>query len=226
MASSHGGKKMWCIPKLTDEFLERMYDVLTLYERSYDPKLPVVCLDEKCVELRGDIRKPLRKKGGLYRDHEYQRQGTANVFVMTEPKGGRHYGRVTKRRTNADFAQAMKFLAERYPDAVTIHLVMDNLSTHTERALIHRFGEKIGRRLWARFTVHYTPKHASWLNQAEIMIGALSRTALGGRIPDIDALRRRVTPFFRNRRRDAWTISWGFTCKNAKAWVRTFLDEH
>lgn len=203
-----------------------MYTVLRLYERRYDPQRPVVCLDEKCVELRGDVRKPLRKKGCVYRDHEYSRQGTANVFVMTEPKGGRHYGRVTKRRTKADFADAMKFLAARYPDTITIHVVMDNLNTHTEKALIERFGEQRGRRLWGRFTVHYTPKHASWLNQAEIMIGALNRTALGGRIPDIASLRRRVTPFFRNRRRDGWTISWGFTCEKARAWVKTLLDEH
>ena len=203
-----------------------MYAIVRLYERPYDPKLPVVCLDEKCVELRGDVRKPLRRKGRTYRDHEYQRQGTANVFVMTEPKGGRHYGRVTKRRTKADFASAMTFLAARYPDAITIHLVMDNLSTHTETALMDTLGEQDGRHLWARFTIHYTPTHASWLNQAEITIGALNRTALGGRLPDINALRQRVTPFFRNRRRSGWTISWGFTCKRAKLWVRTFLDEH
>lgn len=203
-----------------------MFALLQLYERTYDPLLPVVCLDEKCVELRDDVRKPLRRKGQTYRDHEYQRQGTANVFVMTEPKGGRHFGRVSKRRTSLDFAQALRFLAARYPNATTIHLVMDNLSTHSENALIKSLGERKGRHLWARFTVHFTPTHASWLNQAEIAIGALTRTALGGRIPDIHDLRGRVTPFFRNRRREEWTISWGFTCKKAKEWVKSFLDEH
>jgi transposase len=216
MASSHGGKKMWCIPKLDTKFLERMFDILAVYEQPYDPLLPVVCLDEKCVELRDDVRKPLRRKGRTYRDHEYQRQGTANVFVMTEPKGGRHYGRVTKRRASSDFAHALKFLAARYPNAVTIHLVMDNLSTHTEIALIKSFGDTVGRRLWARFTIHYTPVHASWLNQAEIAIGILTRTALGGRIPDLDTLRKRVTPFFRNRRNQRWTNIVGIAkCLNA-----------
>lgn len=217
---------MWCIPKLTAEFLERMYDILDLYEMPYDAKLPVVCLDEKCVELRADVRKPLRKKGCTYTDHEYQRQGTANVFVMTEPKGGRHYGQVTSRRTRHDFARALKFLAGQYPDAITIHLVMDNLSTHTLKALTDAFGQTEGRRLWARFTVHYTPKHASWLNQAEITIGILNRTALTGRIPDVETLTQRVVPFFRNRRKARWTISWGFTSKRAREWVKTFLDEH
>ena len=203
-----------------------MFEILDLYERSYDPLLPVVCLDEKCVELRGDVRKPLRRKGCTYRDHEYQRQGTANVFVMTEPKGGRHYGRVTKRRTSADFAKTLRFVADRYPNAITIHLVMDNLSTHTETALIKSLGETEGRRLWARFTVLHTPVHASWLNQAEIAIGVLARTALGGRIPDLETLRKRVTPLFRNLRKQRWTISWGFTRQKAKKWVATILDKH
>lgn len=217
---------MWCIPTITPQFLERMFELLELYEQEYDPKLPVVCMDEKCVELRGDVRKPLRTKGCTYRDHEYQRQGTANVFVMTEPKGGKHYGRVTKRRTSRDFAGALKFLAARYPEATTIHLVMDNLSTHTENALITTLGRQEGRRLWARFTPHYTPPHASWLNQAEITIGVLTRAALKGRIPDIDALRKRVIPFFNCRRKQGWTISWGFTCKKAKGWLNSFWREH
>ena len=214
------------MPTITPEFLGKMYKILELYERPLDPRFPVVCLDEKCVELRSNKKVPKLSKSGTRIDYEYKRNGTANVFVMTEPKGGRHYGRVTKRRTRHDFAKALQFLAKQYPTAVSIHLVMDNLNTHSEKSLIDAFGKRKGKRLWARFTVHYTPKHASWLNQAEIAICALSRTALQGRIPDITALRRRVTPFFRQRRRTGWTISWGFTCRKARQWVRTFLGQH
>ena len=218
---------MWCIPEIDDEYRARMDDVLSLYEQPYDPQLPVVCLDEKSVELHEDRRTPLQSRSGTRRDHEYVRHGTANIFMMTEPKGGRHYARVTKRRTKRDFAQCLKWLARRYPDAATIHLVMDNLNTHRETALIETYGVKEGRRLWARFTVHYTPKHASWLNQAEIAISVMSRCCLGRRrIPSISRLRNRAIEFWRRRRRESWTIDWRFTREKAKSWLKDFVTEH
>ena len=219
---------MWCVPTLDGEFITRMNDVLDLYERPYDPRLPVVCLDEKSVELH-DEKYPSRRdrKGIVRRDHEYVRRGTANIFVMTEPKGGRHFGRVTSRRRRREFAETLRFLSLRYPDAVTIHLVMDNLNTHTEKSLIETFGDVAGRRLWARFTVHYTPKHASWLNQAEIAIQVMTRCALGKeRIGSLQAVRDRVTPFWAQRRRERWTIDWRFNRKNAQRWLKSFSNQH
>lgn len=219
---------MWCVPTLDDEYIERMNEVLDVYERDYDRKLPVVCLDEKSMELHED-KYPVQRdrKGIVLRDHEYIRRGTANVFVMSEPKGGRHYGRVTRRRKRSDFAQALKFLSCKYKDAITIHLVMDNLNTHNEKSLIETFGETEGRRLWARFTPHYTPKHASWLNQAEIAIQVMTRCALGKqRIASIQTLREQVTGFWAQRRRERWTISWGFTRADADKWFKTFSNQH
>lgn len=218
---------MWCVPTLDDEYKARMCDVLDLYERPVDPQLPVVCLDEKSVELHDDKRPPIRSRSGLRRDHEYIRRGTANIFMLTEPKGGRHYARITRRRTRRDFAHCLRWLQARYPNAITIHLVMDNLNTHTEASLIETFGEVEGRRLWARFTVHYTPKHASWLNQAEIGICVMDRCCLGRtRVATIDALRRIVLPFWAARRRQHWTINWRFTVKKSKVWLDSFVTEH
>ena len=204
-----------------------MMDVLATYERPYDPLLPVVCLDEKSLELHDERDAPLRSRGGVKRDHEYVRRGTANLFMVTEPKGGRHYVRVTQRRTRKDFAQCLQWLAQKYPDALTIHLVMDNLNTHNETSLIETYGEQKGRRLWARFTVHYTPKHASWLNQAEIAIGVMQRCCLGKeRSGSLQQVRQRVIPFWRERRQQRWTIDWKFTTKKANLWIRTFKSEH
>ena len=215
---------MWCVGQIDDEYKERLLDIIGLYERPFDPLLPVVCLDEKSVELHADKRELWRTKRGRYRDYEYKRCGTANVFVITEPKGGRHYARVTQRRTRREFAQALRFLEKRYSSAITIHLVMDNLNTHNEASLIETFGDKEGRRLWARFTVHYTPKHASWLNQAEIAISVFARCVLkNARIPDQASLRAKAIPFFRQLRNRCWTINWGFTTKKAKLWVKNFV---
>lgn len=218
---------MWCVPVLDEQYKTRMYDLLDLYERPYDPRLPVVCIDEKSVELHEEKRAPIRRRSGLRRDHEYIRRGTANVFMMTEPKGGRHYVRVTQRRTRADFAQCLRWLAKRYQNAVTIHLVMDNLNTHSEKSLIETFGVEKGRQLWARFTVHYTPKHASWLNQAEIAICVLSRCCIGrNRVSTIAALRHQLVSFWSARRKQRWTINWRFTTAKAKEWLKFFVTQH
>ena len=208
---------MWCVPTLSASYKARMLDVLDLYERAHDPLVPVVCLDEKSVELHDERHPPIKSRCGTRRDHEYIRRGTANIFMLTEPKGGKHYVRVSARRTRKEFAQCLKWLSRRYPDAITIHLVMDNLNTHNEKSLIDTFGQIKGSRLWARFTVHYTPKHASWLNQAEIAISVMQRCCLGrDRLATTAKLRQRVIPFWKKRRNQAWTIDWRFTKKKAK----------
>ena len=197
-----------------------MFDILYLYSRPYDPLLPVVCFDEKLVELRQSVRKGYRTRNGVrVCDYEYQKNGTANLFVMTEPKGGNHYVQTTERRTKKDFARCLKWLASHYTKAITIHLVMDNLNTHKESSLIELYGKKEGSRLWARFTVHYTPVHASWLNQAEIAIGAIAKATLQERIANMETLRKKTLAFAAVLRKKKWPINWGFTIKRAKKWI-------
>jgi len=218
---------MWCVAKLDDEYIERMTDIITLSEQPYDEKLPVVCMDEKLIELRQEVRPLQRVKGVLRRDYEYRRNGTANMFMMTEPKGGKHYVRVTERRTAKDFAYALKNLAGRYPEALTIHLVLDNLNTHCEKSLIETFGIEQGRRRWARFTVHFTPKHGSWLNQAELALSVTRRACLQNRrIDSIASLRALVVPFWRVRRRKRWTIQWRWSIAHMKQWLKANGTEH
>lgn len=217
---------MWCVPTLDDAYKRRMNDILETYERPYDAKFPVVCLDEKSVALHADIRAPLRGKI-TRRDFEYRRHGTANLFMMTQPKGGRHYVGVTKTRKKSDFASCLRWLASIYKTATTIHLVMDNLNTHKESSLTEKFGEVEGRRLWSRFTPHYTPKHGSWLNQAEIAISVMQKCCIGtARYSTPEQLRTVTTAFWKKRRRERWKIDWGFTIKKANAWIKTFKSKH
>src|ERR1019366_9140691 len=151
------------------------------------------------------------------RDCEYERRGTANAFCGVQPKAGRHFTRVTPDRSSPEFADYLLQIAEHYPGADTIHLVMDNLSSHTRKAVVERFGEKAGGWLWHRFTVHDTPKHGSWLNQAEIEISLFSRQCLGQRrIPSLGDLRREARAWSRRMNRDRVTINWRFTRKQAR----------
>lgn len=160
-----------------------MEDVLALYEKPLSEKEPVVCLDEKPVRLHAEVRPPRPMQPGqvLRRDSEYERRGTVNAFCGVEPKAGRHYTRVTPDRSSPEFADYLLAIAEHYPAADTIHLVMDNLSSHSRKAVVERYGEKAGDWLWDRFTVHYTPKHGSWLNVAECELSCLTSQCLAGR---------------------------------------------
>ncbi len=209
---------MWCIPELNDEFVERMEEVLTLYERPLNALEPVLCLDEKPVQCLDDKRRTIRVRNGSYRrDYEYIRRGTVNVFCAVEPKAGRHFPKVTPNRKRLAFARMLRDLARKYPSALTIHLVMDNLSTHTKHALVHTFGEEVGSELWSRFTVHYTPKHGSWLDQAEIAISLYSRQCLGKRrIGSIEELRTQTAAWKRSVNRQRLTIDWKFTVAKAR----------
>jgi len=164
---------MWCVADLDDDYLDKMEDVLGTYERPFDPTQPVVCLDEKPVTLHADVRpvSPAQPGREARRDNEYERCGTANVFCAVEPKAGLHFAFPTPDRSGPEFAQVLFELALHYSPAKTIHLVMDNLSSHTQQSLTDLLGAEVSKEVWNCFTVHYTPKHGSWLNQAEIEIG-------------------------------------------------------
>jgi hypothetical protein len=210
---------MWCVAELDEEYIRRMEDVLALYEKPLSEEEPVVCIDEKPVVLHQDIRAPQPARPGKLarRDYEYKRCGTANVFCGVEPKTGRHFPKPTATRSAAEFADYLVEIVACYPQARTIHLVLDNLNTHGRKALTDRYGEKLGAMLWERFTIHYTPTHGSWLNQAEIEVSLLSRQCLGQcRIPDLATLCGQVHAWGRRINRDPTTIEWNFTRKQAR----------
>jgi hypothetical protein len=179
----------------------------------------VVCLDEKPVTLHADIRpsSPAAPGREARRDNEYERRGTANVFCAVEPKAGRHFTFPTPDRSGFEFAQVTFELAMQYPEAETIHLVLDNLNIHCSKSLTDLYGAELGGEIWDRFTIHYTPKHGSWLNQAEIEIGMFSRQCLGTRrIPDLKTLRRESRAWNRRMNRDHIKIHWTFDRKEAR----------
>jgi len=210
---------MWCIPKLTDEYIELMEDILDLYEKPYNPQEPVICCDEKSIQLLEDTREgtPTTETSARKVDYEYKRNGTRNIFVSVEPKRGKRRTKVTKRRTKKDFAYAIKqLILQEYPHATTIHLVMDNLNTHFQKSLMATFGKEEADILWGKLTGHYTPKHASWLNMAEIEIGILSRQALKKRIGDEVTLKSEIRAWQIKRNREKKTITWKFTKEDAR----------
>src|SRR3954471_16725952 len=210
---------MWVVADLDDDYITKMEDVLEIYERPYDAKQPVVCLDEKPITLHADVRAGSAVEPGreARRDNEYERRGTDNVFCAVEPKAGRHFTFPTPDRSAFEFAQVACHLAMQYPEAKTIHLVMDNLNIHRRKSLTDVFGVEVGNEIWDRFTVHYTPTHGSWLNQAEIEIGIFSRQCLGTRrTPDLKTLRRESRAWNRRTNRDRIKINWKFDRKAAR----------
>ena len=210
---------MWCVAELDEEYIQRMEDILAVYEKPLSEQEPVVCVDEKPVVLHQEIRPPQAMRPGraARRDGEYQRCGTANVFCGVQPKAGRYFPKVTAHRSSPAFSDYLLDIDARYPEADTIHLVLDNLSSHTRQAVVGRFGEKAGGWLWDRFTVHYTPKHGSWLNQAEIAISLFSRQCLGQRrIGDRTSPRRETRAWSRRMNRSHLPIQWEFTRKKAR----------
>ena len=212
-------EKMWCIGFLDKEYIERMEDVLDIYEKPLDEKNPVVCIDEKPVALISDTRERLPASEGQPRkvDYEYKRNGSVNVFVAVEPKSGFYFTKVTENRKGVEFAQFINDLYDLYPKADKITLIMDNLSTHTKKSLTKLLGDTAGARLWGRFDVHYTPKHASWLNQAEIAIGMYSRQCLGdGRVSDISYLKGQTKAWTKRTNKKAPVIQWRFTKSKAR----------
>ncbi|MHC5062292.1 MAG: IS630 family transposase [Planctomycetota bacterium] len=210
---------MWCVPILDDEFIQRMEEILDLYKLPYNRREPVVCLDEKPVQLLTSKRKGIAMGPGYLavQDYEYVRRGTANIFCGVEPLAGRHFIKATPNRKGPAFADMLREIAQQYPRVDIIHLVVDNLNTHGAKSLITRFGPRRGMKLWRRFHVHYTPKHASWLNQAEIEISLLSRQCLGDiRIANLRCLRSRTMAWASRANRQGIRICWGFTKSRAR----------
>jgi hypothetical protein len=209
---------MWCIGALTEEYRERMYDLLDLYARPFQPREPVVCLDEKSKQLLRDTREPLPIKPGApaKHDYEYARGGTCNLFVAVEPKGGRRTVAVTDHRAKTDFVSFVQHLLEHvYTKARCIHLVMDNLNTHFRKCFEEVLGVRKTRTLLRRVVFHYTPKHASWLNMAEIEIGILDRQCLDRRLPDRATIIAEVAAWQARRNAEHRSIEWSFTRQDA-----------
>ena len=209
---------MWCIGRITAEYRERMYDLLALYARPYDPQEPVVCLDEKSKQLLTQTRSVLAGGPGQIakEDYEYRRAGTRNLFVAVEPQAGQREVTVTLRRTKRDFVEFVRRLvAEVYAKAQTVHLVLDNLNTHFRGSFEEVLGLEEAAAFLARVQFHYTPKHASWLNMAEIEIGVLDRQCTGRRIGEETRLRTEVAAWQQRRNQDRCRIQWKFTRQNA-----------
>ena len=196
-----------------------MEDVLGTYEQPYDATQPMICFDETSKQLVGETRCPLPMEPGQAAryDYEYERHGTRNLFMFFEPLTNYRHVRVTERRTNRDFAHCMRWLAEEaYPEAVCIHVVLDNLSTHTYAALYDTFEPAQARSIARRIRFHYTPKHGSWLNMAEIEFSVLSRVCLKQRIPDEATLVREVQALVNERNAKGATVNWQFTAADAR----------
>jgi len=209
---------MWCIGRITEEYRERMYDLLHLYHLPYREEEPVVCVDEKSKQLLKDTHPglPLKPGAPAKLNHEYQRAGVCNLFVAVEPKGRRRMVEVTERRTKPDFVQFVTMLFERvYASARLIHLVLDNLNTHFRSCFDEVLGREAAARLLSRVEFHYTPKHASWLNMAEIEIGILDRQCLNRRLADRVAMASEVAAWQQRRNAEHRGLDWTFTRQDA-----------
>lgn len=206
-------------PEATGEFVWRMEDILEVYTRPSDPKRPLVCLDEMPEQLLADVRAPIPMRAGqpVREDYEYERRGTVNIFLGCEPLAGRRWVAVTDRRTKVDWAHQIKDLVDvRYPEADRIVLVLDNLNTHTPASLYETFPPAEAKRLADKLEIHYTPKHGSWLNIAEIELAILSRQCLGRRIPDKATLQAEVTAWAERRNAAGGKVDWRFTTDDAR----------
>lgn len=196
-----------------------MEDVLDVYEMPYNPNIPVVCMDEMPYQLLDDSRPalPVRCNDIQKIDYEYVRNGTCSIFAFIEPLAGRHHISVRERRTAVDWAEEIKFLAdEMYPDAEKIILVMDNLNTHVKGSLYKKYPPEEARRMIKRLEFHYTPKHGSWLNIAEIELNILSRQCLSRRLLSIDIVRTELAAWESERNANRDIVNWHFSNTNAR----------
>lgn len=211
-------------PKKNADFVAAMEDVLEVYQRPYDPLRPQVCLDETSKQLTQEVRTPLPAGPGRPEriDYEYERNGTANLFMMFEPLRGWRHVEVTERRTKIDFAHVIRDLVDvHYPEAETIVLVMDNLNTHKVASLYEAFPPAEARRLIDKLEIHYTPKHGSWLDMAETELGVLSRQCLDRRLPDRDTLTREVAAWEASRNTAESKVIWRFNTEDARIKLKT-----
>ena len=215
---------MWCIPpKHSAEFVYHMEDVLEVYRRPYDPKRPVICIDETFKQLIGDTRTPLPPRPGIVEryDHEYVRNGVVSLFLACEPLAGWRHIAVTEHRRRGDWASFIRSLLDgRYAAAERVVLVMDQLNTHALASLYEAFPPEEAKRLAERIELHHTPKHGSWLNMAEIELSVLGRQCLARRIAQQDTLRRKVEQWEDQRNATTAKVVWQFTTKQARIKLR------
>jgi hypothetical protein len=196
-----------------------MEDILDIYELPYNPLFPVVCMDEKPYQLLGEVRDSWSMRPGDDKkvDSEYKRNGTCSIFASIEPLGGRHHVSVREHRTAIDWAEEIKYLVdEMYPDVEKIILVMDNLNTHKPASLYKRYSPEEARRIIKKLEIHYTPKHGSWLDIAEIELNVMTRQCLSRRIENIEILRSELAAWERERNSNQITVNWQFRTNNAR----------
>jgi DDE superfamily endonuclease len=201
-----------------------MEDVLDVYQRPFDPDRPLVCIDEQPQQLVSEVRVPLPGRPGAPAryDYEYQREGTANLFLLSQPLIGWRQVLATERRTAMDFAEVLRYLVEDlYPEAAKVVLVTDNLNTHTTGCLYEAFAPDRARAIAGRLEWHYTPKHGSWLNVAEVELAALTKQCLGRRIGSLPELKRQVEAWADDRNQRAVEVKWRFTTADARIRLRS-----
>ena len=196
-----------------------MEEVLEVYKRPYDEAHPLICMDESSKQHVKEVRDPISVKPGspARHDSEYERNGVSNVFMFFEPLAGKRYVEVTDRRTAIDWAEQIRYLVDvRYPEAKRITLVMDNLNTHVGASLYKKFEPQEARRILDKLEIHYTPKHGSWLNMAEIELSVLSRQCMDARIPDQETLKKQVAAWQEKRNAISSPMQWRFTTDDAR----------
>jgi hypothetical protein len=206
-----------------------MEDVLEVYKRSYDPKRPVVCVDEMPKQLLMDTRDPLPMRPGEPErfDYEYKRGGVADLFMLFEPLAGKRHIEITDQRRRIEWAQVMRIVSDKlYPDAEKIVVVLDNLNTHVLAAFYLAFEPQEARRLVERFELHYTPKHGSWLNMAEIELSAVTRQCLDRRIPNKDTLIREVKAWEDQRNSEVIKVHWQFSTADARTKLKSLYPKY
>lgn len=208
----------WCIPEVGAEFVAPMEDLLDLYAEPYDPARPVICFDESPKQLIGEVREPIppQPSAPARQDTEYKRNGVRNLMMICEPKRGWRDVLIMQRRTKIDFAHAMRHIVECYPDAEVIRVVLDNLNTHKTASLYEAFQPEEARAIARKLEFHYTPKHGSWLNIAELELAVLSNMCLSQRIADEETLRREVEANVRERNANAIPVKWKFSTQDAR----------
>jgi DDE superfamily endonuclease len=212
--------ELWCLPPQANaEYVWRMEDVIATYQLPYDPQYPVVCFDEACKQLFGEVRPPQAAGPGrpARQDCEYERKGVCHQLVLCEPLAGWRHVRVTERRTRKDYAECLRELVDvYYPDAKKIRLVQDNLNTHDGASLYEAFAPEDARRILDRLEFHYTPKHGSWLNLAESEISIMNSQCLDRRLESVPAVAQEVTPWEEARNAKKIRVHWTFTVAAAR----------
>lgn len=212
-------QKGWIIPpEQNGNFVAKMENVLDVYKRPYNPRHPVVCMDESPKQLIGETRVPIPASSGQLakHDYEYRRCGVCNIFLACEPLAGKRMVTITERKTKKDWAKFIEEIADQYTEADKITLVMDNLNTHDPGSLYEAFPPEKAKALWDRFEFIYTPKHGSWLNMAEIELNVLTGQCLDRRIDDIEVIKKEVRAWQQVRNNKNAKVNWQFTAKDAR----------